>query len=245
MTRIRQTDVTHVPSSNNQPAQPESTKSQTIKQPGIGGTQDSFETVKTSTAREILQAAKSEGKLPMSENNVNRFIHNNLKPNQYPETFRDLKGWVSKNFLLTDNQKTELNSLSKPDTQRIQQAAAEAARMNQAISIRFVNPDKQSVLPKQLVLGKIMSGGGGSNPSLSQLDNQSGLAKDPTGVQMSEEKRKELADNYKKLQEELQKQKEAADEAKNKKQFNIFVGDPATLRLQDFVDDSDKKLRPR
>jgi hypothetical protein len=86
MTRIRQTDVTHVPSSNT-PAQPESTKSETIKQPGIGGVPNSFETNKTSAAREIVQAAKAEGKLPMSENNVNRFIQNNLKPNQYPTNF--------------------------------------------------------------------------------------------------------------------------------------------------------------
>lgn len=246
MTRIRQTDATRIPSSNSQPAQSESTKSQTIKQLGIGGVQDSFETTKTAAAREIVQTAKAEGKLPMTENNVNRFIQNNLKPNQYPEAFRDVKGWVSKNFSLSNTQKSELNSLSKVDTQRIQQATAEAARLNKQVSIRIVNPDKESGLPKQLVFGKVMSGAAGSNPALSQLDDQSGSAKikkdGGTHVQTSEEKRKDLSEEQEKRAKELQeKQKEA--EEQGKKRLDVILGDPATRRLQDYTDGSDKKLR--
>jgi hypothetical protein len=243
MSRIRPTDGTHVPSSKSQPTQTESSKSQTK----LTQAQDSFETAppQTSAAREILQSAKSEGKRPMTENNVNRFIHNNLKPNQYPEAFRDVKGWVSKNFTLTETQKSELNSLSKPDTQRIQQVAAEAARLNQQVTIRFVNPDKESGLPKQLVFGKIMSAGGGSNPSLSQLDDQSStVKKDGTRVQISDDKRQDL---QKQIEEQEKKAKELQEKLKeeqeNVKRFNVFFGDPATRRLQDFVDDSDKKLR--
>lgn len=254
MTSIRRTGTRQLPASNTEATQPDTAKSQATPKSGATA-QDSFETTpsQTSAAREIVQTAKAEGKLPMTENNVNRFIQNNLKPNQYPEAFRDVKGWVTKNFFLTNNQKSELNSLNKADTQRIQHAATEAARLNQPVSIRIVNPDKESAQPKQLVLGKIigeqkiMSGGAGLNPSVSQLVEESGSTKveDGSRITISEDKRKELQKQLEEKQKEAEELREKLKEEqeKGKKRLDVIFGDPALSRLKDHVDDSDKKLR--
>jgi len=65
----------------------------------VGELKDSFEQPKASSIREIIQAATPEGKAPMTQNDLNRFNQNNLKPNQYVEAFQDLKMMDNKEFL--------------------------------------------------------------------------------------------------------------------------------------------------
>jgi septal ring factor EnvC (AmiA/AmiB activator) len=70
------------------------------------------------------------------------------------------------------------------------------------------------------------------------------VKKDGTRVQISDDKRQDL---QKQIEEQEKKAKELQEKLKeeqeNVKRFNVFFGDPATRRLQDSVDDSDKKLR--
>jgi hypothetical protein len=110
--------------------------------------------------REAYQAAKSEGKLLMSEGTLNHFIQNNLSPQQYPSAFSDLKGWVTNNFFLTSDQHTTINALSNDDVGKIQTAGATAAKLNVPLSIQFRDAEPSATGPKQITFREPVLDGG-------------------------------------------------------------------------------------
>jgi hypothetical protein len=134
---------------------------------GVGGVKDSFEqSSPVSSLREIAVAAKQEGKLPMTENNLNRVISGN-KPSQYKETFRDVKGWIDKNFYLTPAQRIEVNSLQAADVSKIQEITERGANLNQPIGVRIFSNGFSSI-PKQIQIidADSLAGRDHTNPDL-------------------------------------------------------------------------------
>jgi hypothetical protein len=159
MVRISQTKANNVQISESQVLESEITGSPASFRAGVGGIQDSFQgPVKTSAIREIIRAASSEGKVPMTENNLNRFLKENLKPQQYAEAFLDLKAWVSNNFYLTPKQADELKTLTADDLERFRQMIQYAVDSNKEISIQFFTPDPYSSQPKKVDFVGILTG---------------------------------------------------------------------------------------
>ncbi len=117
-------------------------QSKTAKpQQGIGGTSDSFESSKIDTLRAAYSAGKSEGKRIMSDSSFNQVLQSNLTPKQYPEAFKDLKGFVRSNFALTPDQNATLSRLPDSEVRKFQDAGALAARMNKPLQYESVDSD--------------------------------------------------------------------------------------------------------
>lgn len=110
-------------------------------QQGVGGASDSFESSKVDTLRAAYSASKSEGKRIMSDSAFNHVLQSNLTPKQYPEAFKDLKGFVRSNFALTPDQNGTLNRLPDTEVRKFQDAGALAARLNKPLQYESVDLD--------------------------------------------------------------------------------------------------------
>jgi hypothetical protein len=127
---------------NSQTQIPAEESNKTAKtQQGVGGASDSFESSKVDTLRAAYSAGKSEGKRIMSDSSFNHVLQNNLTPRQYPEAFKDLKGFVRSNFALTPDQTATLNRLPDSEVRKFQNAGAMAAQLNKPIHYESVDLD--------------------------------------------------------------------------------------------------------
>lgn len=127
---------------NSQAQTPAEESNKTAKpQQGVGGASDSFESSKVDTLRAAYSAGKSEGKRIMSDSSFNHVLQSNLTPRQYPEAFKDLKGFVRSNFALTPDQNATLKRLPDSEVRKFQDAGAMAAQMNKPLQYESVDLD--------------------------------------------------------------------------------------------------------
>jgi hypothetical protein len=111
----------------------------TSTQQGVGGTSDSFESSKVDTLRSTY--ATGQGKRIMSDSSFNHVLQSNLTPKQYPEAFKDLKGFVRSNFALTPDQNATLNRLPDSEVRKFQDAGALASKLNKPLQYESVDLD--------------------------------------------------------------------------------------------------------
>jgi hypothetical protein len=120
---------------------------------GVSDLADSIEPANVDVFRDAYLAGKSQGKVLMSEANFNHVLQNNLTPKQYPEAFRDLKGWVKSNFSLTPDQHETLNRLKDEQIRKVQDAGARAADLNLPLRFEIIDPDPSIPGPRNLQFG--------------------------------------------------------------------------------------------
>lgn len=102
-------------------------------QQGVSGANDSFESTKVDSFRQAYLGGRTSGKVIMSDATLNRALQSDLKPKQYPEAFKDLKGFVRSNFALTPDQNATLNRLPDAEVRKFQDAGALAAKLNKPL----------------------------------------------------------------------------------------------------------------
>jgi hypothetical protein len=111
---------------------------------------DSLEAGQLDTFRAAYLSGRSEGKVLMSEASFNHVLRNEMKPQQYPEAFSDLKNWVRSNFALTGDQEQTLNLLGDEQIRRVQDAGKRAADLNLPLTFEVDDPDPSAPGPRDL-----------------------------------------------------------------------------------------------
>ncbi len=133
-----------IQSNTEQPASPAKS------QPGIANTNDSFESSKVDSFRTAYLAGKSEGKVIMSDASMNHVLQSGLTPKQYPEAFKDFKGFVKTNFALTPDQNATLNRLPESEVRKFQDAGALAAKLDKPLHYQSKDLDPSLSGPKDM-----------------------------------------------------------------------------------------------
>ena len=141
-------------SKGNAPVTPQGETEQTSKtskpQQGIGSSSDSFESSKLDSFRGAYLAGRSEGKVIMSDAAFNRVLQSDLTPKQYPEAFKDFKGFVRSNFALSPDQNVTLNRLPENEVRKFQDVGALAAKLNKPIQYESRDLDPSASGPRDM-----------------------------------------------------------------------------------------------
>jgi hypothetical protein len=121
-------------------------------QKGTGGAKDSLKTPPVDSLRKAYLDGRSEGKTLMSDAAFNRVLQADLSPKQYPETFKDLKGWVRAHFALTADQSVTLDLLGENEVRKFQDGAALAAKLNKPLYYQSIDRDPSVAGAKEMTI---------------------------------------------------------------------------------------------
>lgn len=136
------------------------TQSADLVRQGIQDNVFSDETSNIANLRQIIGAARAEGKLPLSENNINRVLAESQ--NHYTEIASNVKQWVADNFSLPGHESEAVQSLSDADLAKIQNAATDATHSGKLITVKL-NKLSQEDTSLQAEAEKAKEGNKGKN----------------------------------------------------------------------------------